>query len=307
MKRKIPSTVALSIFESAARHQSFARAAAELNLTESAISRQIATLEGYLNQRLFSREKKQVALTAAGRRYAQGIRPSLDDIEAQTLAVMGGASGGGVLELAVIPTFASRWLLPRLPDFRSKHPLIKVNIAERPDPFVFRGTPFDLALHFDDPSWEGVEKVHLFDEEVVPVVSPRHFDVTSISGAEDFLQVPLLVKRSRPEAWQRWFELAQVSVEAPEPAMRFELYSTVIEAVKAGLGAGLVPRFYVRDDVRRCELAMPVDLAIKHEKRYCLLYPSHRSLSPVVAIFRDWVVSRAAEFLQGEERNPLGD
>lgn len=301
MKRKIPSTVALSVFEAAARHESFARAAAELHLTESAVSRQIATLEGYVGVKLFSREKKQVALTDAGRRYAVAIRPNLDEVEAQTLALMSSKSGGGVLELAVIPTFAARWLLPRLPEFRRKFPRITVNIAERAEPFTFRGTPFDMALHFDHISWEGVHKIHLFDEEVVPVLSPKHFDVKKLQQARNFMQVPLLVKRSRPEAWQQWFELAGCGDAAPLPAMRFELYSTMIEAAKAGLGAGLVPRFYVHDDVQHGALAMPLDLAIKHEKRYCLLYPTHRAISPLVETFRDWIVSQAQEFLHGRD------
>lgn len=155
-----------------------------------------------------------------------------------------------------------------------------------------------MALHFDDGSWEGVHKIHLFDEEVVPVVVPSHFDVAKLRRAQNFMQVLLLVKRSRPEAWQRWFELAKCDAPAPLPAMRFELYLTVIEAAKAGLGAGLVPRFYVQDDVQRGEIAMPLDLAIKHEKRYCLLYPSHRAPSPLVETFRDWIVAKGKEFLE---------
>ena len=300
MKRKIPSTVALSVFEAAARHESFVRAAAELHLTESAVSRQIATLEDFVGSRLFSREKKQIALTEAGRRYASAIRPSLDELEAQTLSAMGSRDGGGVLELAVIPTFAARWLLPRLPEFRRRFPQITVNISERAEPFAFRGTPFDMALHFDDPSWEGVHKVHLFDEEVVPVVSPVHFDVQSLREAGNFLRVPLLVKRSRPEAWHRWFELAGCTGAIPAPAMRFELYGTVIEAAKSGLGAGLVPRFYVQDDLQGGALAMPLDLAIQHEKRYCLLYPAHRAPSPLVEQFRGWIAAEADRFLQAK-------
>jgi LysR family glycine cleavage system transcriptional activator len=296
MKRKIPSTVALSVLEAAARHGSFARAAAELYMTESAVSRQIATLENYVGVRLFSREKKQVELTELGSRYAAAIRPGLDEMEAQTLALMHNKDGGGVLELAVIPTFAARWLLPRLHGFRAAHPRISVNIGERADPFLFRGTPFDAALHFDDGSWEGVHKVHLFDEEVVPVVNPRHHDVQALHDPQRLAEVPLLVKRSRPEAWQRWFALAGCTPGSVVPAMRFELYSTVIDAVKAGLGAGLVPRFYIQDDVRRGELAIPLDLPIRHEKRYCLFYPSHRPVSSVVAAFESWVVAQAAAF-----------
>lgn len=295
MKRKIPSTVALSVFEAAARHGSFARAAAELFLTESAVSRQIATLEGFVGVKLFARGK-QVELTDAGQRYADAIRSNLDEVEAQTLALMNSRGGGGVLELAVIPTFASRWLLPRLPEFRRAHPRITVNIAERADPFTFRGTPFDVALHFDDGSWEGVHKTLLFEEEVVPVVSPQAYDVGRLHDARRLADVPLLVKRSRPEAWHQWFALAGCGDIPAVPAMRFELYSTVIEAAKAGLGAGLVPRFYVHDDIQRGALAVPIDLPIRHEKRYCLLVPAHRPVSPPVEAFRDWVMAKAREF-----------
>ena len=307
MKRKIPSTVALSIFESAARHESFARAAAELHLTESAVSRQIATLEGYVGVQLFSREKKRVSLTETGLRYADAIRPSLDEIEAQTLALMSNKAGGGVLELAVIPTFASRWLLPRLADFRQKFPHIAVNISERADPFVFRGTSLDVALHFDHSSWEGVHKIHLFEEEVVPVINPQIFDVEKLRTVQGFSQIPLLVKRSRPESWQEWFRLAGSLNVAPVPTMRFELYATVIEAVKAGLGVGLVPRFYVQDDVRRGSLAIPLDLALKHEKRYCLLYPSHRPVSPMVDTFRDWLLAQTLVFLELQRVSPSSE
>lgn len=133
------------------------------------------------------------------------------------------------------------------------------------------------------------------------MLSPHHFDVAKLRVARNFMQVPLLVKRSRPDLWQQWFELAGCADAAPLPAMRFELYSTVIEAAKAGLGAGLVPRFYVQDDVRRGALAMPLDLAIKHEKRYCLLYPSHCTIQPLVENFRDWIVEQAEEFLERQQ------
>lgn len=307
MKRKIPSTVALSLFEAAARHESFARAAAEMYLTESAVSRQIAVLEEYLGVKLFSRTNKQVILTDAGRLYSLNIRSSLDEIEMHTKSLIEHKGAGGILELAVIPTFASRWLLPRLPDFLQTHPGITVNLSERPDPFTFRGTNLDAALHFDNPVWDGVDKILLFEEEVVPVLSPRHFDLSKIKTPAKLATLPLLHKRVRPEAWQSWFKAAGCAQAMPTAAMRLELYSTIIDAACAGLGVGLVPRFYVREEVERGSLSIPFDISLKQEKRYCLVYPEHKRDSPIVQAFRAWVTKTAEDFRRNEPSARVGE
>jgi len=296
MKRLIPSTVALALFEAAARHESFARAADEMCVTESAVSRQIAVLEGYLRVKLFSRVKKHVLLTAAGRQYSLHIRANLNEIELHTQSIMAHKGAGNIIELAVIPTFANRWLLPRLNEFRKMHPDITLNLSDRPDPITFRGTNFDAALHFDHPAWAGVVKVDLFDEEVVPVVSPRHYDCSRLATPEDLLVIPLIHKSTRTDAWSRWFEVAGYPNIAPAPAMRFELYAMVIEAARAGVGVGLVPRFYVDDEIERGDLAIPFEIGLTHEKRYCLVYPEYKQDSPLVRKFRDWVVDVATKF-----------
>jgi LysR family glycine cleavage system transcriptional activator len=296
VKRKIPSTVALALFESAARHQSFARAADEMCVTESAVSRQISALESYLGVKLFSREKQHVTLTKAGRDYSSSITANLSEIELHTRSLMAHKGIGGVLELAVIPTFANRWLLPRLHDFRDSHPDITLNLSDRPDPFAFRGTNFDAALHFDHPSWTGVVKTDLFDEEVVPVLSPRHYDLSALKTPDDLHSIPLLNKSTRTGAWERWFERAGCGGLEVKSAMRLELYAMVIEAARAGLGAGLVPRFYVEDEIARGDLAIPFDISLRQEKRYCLVYPEYRQDSPQLQSFRDWVVKVARDF-----------
>jgi LysR family transcriptional regulator, glycine cleavage system transcriptional activator len=296
MKRKIPSTVALALFECAARHQSFARAAEEMCVTESAVSRQISALENYLGVQLFSRVRKQVQLTGAGAEYWRNISVNLSELELHTRAVMSNKGVGGVLELAVIPTFASRWLMPRLHEFRELHSDITINLSETPNPFPFRGTNFDAALHFDHPEWTDIVKVRLFDEELVPVVSPRHYALSELNTPDDLAMVPLLYKATRTDAWPRWFEVVGHREREPGPAMRFELYAMIIDAARAGLGAGLVPRFYVEDEVRRGDLAIPFDIALKHEKQYCLVYPEHKQASSLVRSFRDWIVKTADDY-----------
>ncbi len=301
MRRKIPSTNTLTVFEAAARHGSFARAASELCLTESAVSRQITSLENYLGIKLFARVKKQVVLNDAGQAYIKNIAKSLADIEAHTLALMANKGDGGVLELAVIPTFANRWLLPRLQDFRRQHPNIMLNLSEKPQPFIFRDTIFDAALHFDHPAWTGVVKVDLFEERLVPVISPNYFDVGQLTSPQALLTMPLLHKSSRPNAWQHWFELAGYADGISVPGMHFDMYGMVIEAARAGLGAGLVPRFYVNNEIHRHDLIVPFDLELRHEKRYCLVYPEHKQDSPIVQAFRDWIVGIEKEFT-GDKR-----
>lgn len=296
MRRRIPSTTALAVFEAAARHGSFARAATELCLTESAVSRQIAALEGYLEIKLFARVKKQVVLNDAGRAYIKNISKNLADLEAHTLSLMANKGDDGVLELAVLPTFANRWLLPRLRDFRRKHPNITIHMAEMPQPFLFRETSFDAALHFEHPSWTGVVKVDLFEERLVPVINPHFFDVGGLVSPSDLSEVPLLHKATRPEAWRHWFDLAGYSNGASVLGMRFDMYGMIIEAARSGLGAGLVPRFYVNNEIHRHDLVVPFELELRHEKRYCFVYPEHKEDSPIVQAFREWLLEVKQEF-----------
>ena len=136
MRRKIPSSASLQAFEAAARHGNFARAAAELSLTEGAISRQIARLETLLGCRLFDRAGTRVKLNPVGSRYAHHVREMLERLERDTQYVMGMPEGSRSLEIAVLPTFCSRWLIPRLSSFQSLYPDITLNIAARTDPRI---------------------------------------------------------------------------------------------------------------------------------------------------------------------------
>ncbi len=294
MKRKIPSTVALAVFESAARHESFARAAAEMCLTESAVSRQISNLESYLGIALFDRVKKQVVLTEAGRQYCESVSVNLSEIEMRTASLMSSRGEGGMLEVAVITTFGHRWLIPRLKGFIDSHPDVTVNLTEKAEPFDFKGTNFDMALHFDHSAWREVSITPLFGEEVVPVLNPEYFDLTKIRQPSDLAAHRLLYKRSRPEAWSHWFEIAGLINMQWKTSMRMELYSMVIEAARAGIGIGLVPRIYVLDEIRRGDLVIAFDIPLLHEKRYCLVFPDFRPKSRVTQKFSEWLLAESA-------------
>lgn len=160
MRRKIPSTTALISFEAAARHESFTKAAQELSLTQGAICRQIASLEEFLSVELFRRSRRGVKLTEAGLSYSRRVATQLDAVERDTLSVMG-QQGANVIELAVVPTFGTQWLLPRLKDFQHKHPEVTVNLTNRTRPFLFADTDFDAAIYFGDADWSGTESHRL--------------------------------------------------------------------------------------------------------------------------------------------------
>ena len=211
MRRKIPGTDLLVAFETAARHQSFTRAAEELSLTQSAVCRKISALEDYLGVLLFNRVKKRVSLSGAGQIYARQVRENLKRIEHDTLSLMAHRSADRVLQLAVIPTFATRWLIPRLADFKAQCPEIVLDLTTRNEPFMFIDTPFDAAIHFGDPVWPGAITEYLFGEEMVPVCTRKLLCGKASVEPWELENMPLLHQSSRPDAWRQWFEVAGLS------------------------------------------------------------------------------------------------
>src|SRR5262245_21449926 len=146
MSRLIPSTSSLKVFESSARHLSFSKAADELNLTQSAVSRHIKALEHLLGLKLFYRVRKRVVLSDAGAKYAASVRQCLAKIEEATLEVLAHKDASGVLRLAILPLFGTKWLIPRMPAFWQAHPEIAVEMKRPPLPFDFSNGQFDAAI-----------------------------------------------------------------------------------------------------------------------------------------------------------------
>ncbi len=296
MRRKIPSIEALIAFECAARHQSFTRSADELALTQSAVSRQIACLEDYLGVPLFNRIKKRLSLTDAGRVYAKQIREHLERIERDTLAAMANRGAGGILELAVIPTFATRWLIPRLPQFYAQNPHITLNLTTRAEPFMFTDTMFDAAIHFGNPVWPGAVAHHLFGEEMMPVCSPRLLQGRTKVQPCELAQLTLLHQSARAEAWRHWFVQAGIHDAACLRGQRYELFSMLVEAARAGLGVALMPRFLVLNELARGELVIPCDMSLRNEKGYYLVYPEHKQGSSLLEVFQQWLLGTARQY-----------
>ncbi|MGO4172052.1 LysR family transcriptional regulator [Bosea sp. TAF32] len=290
----VPSLSALAAFEAAARHGSFTRAAEELNLTQGAVSRQVAHLEGALGVSLFERIKKRVSLTAAGAAYAAEVREGLSRLAAATVSTMAFRGAAGVLNLAILPTFGTRWLIPRLPRFIEAHPGITINFATKLVPFDFTREPLDAAIHFGDPVWPGARLHRLMGEEIVPVASPALVARFGLAEAADMLKAPLLQQSTRPRAWANWLEQQGLPPQRALMGPRFEQFAMVSQAAVAGLGLAIVPRFLVEEELRSGALVIPVDRSLVGQEGYYLVYPEEKAGLPAVAAFRDWLLAECA-------------
>ncbi len=287
----------LCAFEAAARHQSFTAAAAELHLTQSAVSRQIRALEDRLGAELFVRERQTVRLTAAGQAYAQEIRGSLMRIENATLSFRTNPQGGQ-LNLAILPTFGTRWLAPRLPQFFSEQPGITINLTTRLSQFDFQLEAVDAAIHFGQPHWPGAELAFLMSETVVPACSAAMWAQHQFSQPRDLIKAPLLHLASRPDAWRRWFEHQGCRV-AETPGMLLDQFATAAQAATAGVGIALLPKFLIERELANGDLvhALPGCPEMESAERYYLAWPSSRTDYPPLQVFRDWLKEAAASFM----------
>lgn len=287
----------LCAFEAAARHQSFTAAAAELHLTQSAVSRQIRALEDRLGAELFVRERQTVRLTAAGQAYAQEIRGSLMRIANATLSFRTNPQGGQ-LNLAILPTFGTRWLAPRLPQFFSEQPGITINLTTRLSQFDFQLEAVDAAIHFGQPQWPGAELAFLMSETVVPACSAAMWAQHQFSQPRDLIKAPLLHLASRPDAWRRWFEHQGCRV-AETPGMLLDQFATAAQAATAGVGIALLPKFLIERELANGDLvhALPGCPEMESAERYYLAWPSSRTDYPPLQVFRDWLKEAAASFM----------
>jgi len=294
MRRKIPSLQALACFEAAARHQSYTRAAQELALTQGAVSRQLSALEEFVGVALFKRTRHGVSLTERGRDYAAQVSIRLQALEQDTLDVMSTQSGALSLHLAAVPTFATRWLIPRLPELKRQQPELTVHLETRTRPFLFADTPFDAALYAGTPDqvnqWAGTHAIQLLDELVLPVCAPSLLQGASSLSPEAIAGLPLLQQSTRPEAWRQWFDAQGVTTPQARSGARFELYSMTAAAAVHGMGLALVPRLLVEDELARGQLVVACPRPLASGRSYVLVCPERDDAPAALQVLVDWLL-----------------
>lgn len=303
MRRRIPATHTLLCFEAAARHESYTRAAQELALTQSAVSRQIAALEQLVGQPLFQRTRHGVALTERGAAYAQQVRQRLQALERDTLELMSGPGEGRAITLAAVPTFATRWLVPRLPQLAAAHPGIVVHIETRTRPFLFADTGFDAALYAGTPEqvahWAGTRSVRLLHEALVPVCAPALLSGGRTLRPQELAGMPLLQQSTRPLAWQQWFDSAQVAAPLALAGPRYELFSMTTAAAISGMGLALMPRLLVEEELATGRLVEACSTVAHGERAYYLVTPEREDGPAALLQFSRWLLSAARQSESG--------
>ena len=286
----------LLAFEAAAKHGSFTDAAFELSLTTSAVSKQVGSLEDRLGHRLFQRSGRRLVLTETGHIYATRIRAALSAIESASIELLSSKVGTSTLNISVLPTFAMKWLIPRLAQFHQAHPGIMLNL--QPHLRGSEGMPpqIDAAIRFGTGTWPGCRCDYLLGSELVAVgPSTANRGLHALRDPADLLRQTLLHHVAVPTAWNEWFTKAQVPMPRLLTGPRFEQYSMMIQAVTAGLGFAVIPAAFVEEEVARGQLAVLFGLRVSTEQGYYLVWPEERGDSASFHAFHAWVRSIARQ------------
>lgn len=303
MRRNIPSLQSLLCFEASARHLSYTHAAQELFMTQSAVSRQIQQLEDFLGLSVFNRARHGVELTEAGKQYVKSIKPYLTGLEKCTSDVMAHKGLGGTLKIGVVPTFATRWLLPKLNRLNEQYPEITLHLETSTKPFLFNDNIYDAAIFAGTEQqiqhWPGIQAHFLMNESIVPVCSPkliqRYFpEAKPVSNnayqltPEQLVQLPLLQQTTRPTIWQEWFQAQKIQHEKSYLGQRHELFSMLAVAATHAMGMALIPKMLIESELQKNELVLASTQPLEGARKYYLIHSS-QDISPMMLKFVDWM------------------
>ncbi|WP_299402902.1 LysR substrate-binding domain-containing protein [uncultured Roseobacter sp.] len=288
-RRYLPSISALIAFEAVARLGSATHAAAELSLTQSAISRQLKALEDQLGVVLLRREGRGFVLTQTGHEYVREVRAILQRLGRATISARTNTEGG-TLNLAILPAFGMHWLAPRLRDFARRHPEVTVNLSTRLAPFDFRTSTFDAAIHFGREDWPGVRYLPLLPEIVVPVCAPSLIP-TPLTDPHEILGHDLLHLDTRPRGWVRWMRALGLDADVP-PGMVFDQFSTMAQAAIHGLGIALLPTFFAEPYLADGQLVLASQRTSESIGSYYLVWPEDREERSALTSFCNWLATQ---------------
>ncbi|MFB4394688.1 MULTISPECIES: LysR family transcriptional regulator [unclassified Pseudomonas] len=288
-KRLVPSMTALQCFEAAARHLSFTRAAEELHLTQSAVSKQVAQLEDLLRHHLFLRIRRRLQLTPAGALYLAEVNKILTQVDMSSRYVLTYGEQTEVLKVATQPSFGVRWLIPSLKGFGKRHPNIHLDIRNEMEPFALLQGSADVVFYFGQGTWPGATCVELFGEEVVPVCAPELLAGRSLDEAGALAEQVLLQSTSRPQAWHEWFLEQGLHTDNSYHGPRFDTFYMALSAAQAGCGVALVPRYLAAKELADGSLVVPWNHAMRSQGAHYLAFAEHAAEVPKVRALVEWI------------------
>lgn len=293
MKRTLPPLNALKCFEAAGRLGSMTRAADELSVTHGAVSRQVRMLEDWLGLPLFRRYPRRIELTDAGARYHARITSGFDVIAAATDAERQ-ARAGEPIRLTLPPTFAMRWLLPKLPSFNQRHPDIPITFQTTSDPVETMIGAFGIAIRRADMRLPGFEATAFLPEYGLPVISPALQAQKPIGTPRDLAEHTLVHTNSLPDLWPRWMERAGVEIDFDAGLSLDGLFFSIQAAID-GLGVAIGPLELVADELKAGRLITPISEPKLEIGAFQVLTPISLSRRDPILIFRDWLIETAKE------------
>jgi LysR family glycine cleavage system transcriptional activator len=296
LRAKLPPLNSLVVFEAAARHLSFTRAAEELLISREAVSRQIRNLERHLGVKLFARLYRTLELTEAGLAFQSVVAESLRRI-AHAAVNVGQRDASARITVAATVAIATFWLTPRLPGFRARHPEAEIRMVVTDRPLDMIGDGIDIALRYGDGNWPGMETTALFDVTSFTVCAPASLEQFGpVDGPADLLRHTLLNldgATHAPEDWAWWLVEAGVHMPAPHRAMGFDNYANVIQAALGCQGIALGYSRIVDDLLSEGRLVRPLTMTLSKGQAVYLAVPVAGNLALTAREFRDWILSQA--------------
>jgi LysR family glycine cleavage system transcriptional activator len=295
MSRRMPPLNALRAFEAAARNGSLTRAAQELSVTQGAVSRFVAQLEDWLGVELCVRTRRGIETTADGEAYAATLRGVFDQIETHTKRLCE-RPPDNLLRIKLPPTFAIRWLVPRLARFHALHRHVDVQITTSHQIVDFDREDIDVCIHTGPAPLPGAVCRRLFGEILLPVCSPGLFrESAPPSTPADLGRHVLLCSMHRPDDWPIWLARAGVSDVDGNNGLKFENSALAYQGAIDELGIVMAQRAFVEDDLRAGRLVAPLALRAPTPTSYYLAHPRSRRSTPMIALFERWILDQAAE------------
>jgi len=297
MLRRLPPLNALRAFESAARSESFTRAAEELCVTQAAVSQQVKALEATLGIKLFNRERQRLVITSAGREYLAVIRDALDRIAVGTERVVQRQSSGK-LTVSTSPDFAAKWLVYRLSRFAEAYPGIELRVFATMQHVDFVREEIDLAVRHGDGTWVGLDAARLCSERLFPVCSPKLVSGRNrLVKPSDIIRFPILHLEDSKE-WSRWFDAAGVTDADVSHGPVFNRASMLIDAAVDGQGVALARTTLAAWDLINGRLVRPLAISLRVFNAYWIVCPKATTTLPKIATVRDWLLAEAADDLR---------
>ncbi len=298
LRKTLPPVNSLVVFEAAARHMSFTKAAGELGVSQAAVSRQIQALERHTRRTLFRRLHRALRLTPEGERLQAAVTMGLRHIAETAQALRRDTAGAQVTVSATI-AFAALWLMPRIDRFYAAYPDLELRLIASDTPIDMRTENVDIAVFYGDGRWPGLETLVLFDEEIFPVCSPDYLAARpDLSSVSDLLTLNLLQQEATEPiwlSWEAWFQRMGVVPAANLLGPRFNNYTIVIQAAQAGQGIALGWRRLVEQQLEAGSLVRPITSSLPADYSYFVATPNAAERRPEASAFHDWLLTEAGE------------